>query len=158
IWAEQGLVHFHAAANLDRANWIGGDRLIHVTEPREAWWSPAGADLSHAVRPERARSLENYLVDFGHFVYGIVLRRVMMLGVVAGRDRLDVVELVSIEVPVHDETFREFAVIFANFWQSRAQRRQVTCHARWLPILIKGEPVGMLFRHIRQRVLVVFVA
>src|SRR5690242_5345975 len=103
--SEQCLVHFHAAAHLDGTDRIGGDRLIHVAKPGEAWGSAAGATLRDAVRLEGASGLKNNFVDFAHGVRRIERRLMVMLGVVAGRGGVNIVELVAVEAPIADETF-----------------------------------------------------
>ena len=76
---EKSLIHFDAAADLDGADGIGGDGLIHVTEPGEAGRRAAGAALRDAIGLERAGGLENDFVDFAHGIDGIVGRFVVML-------------------------------------------------------------------------------
>src|SRR5580698_2734346 len=76
--AQQRLIHFDAATNLNRANRVGGDGLVHVWQPSQRRWSAAGAALSDAVGLQRAGGLKDRFVNLAHGVYRIEWRLVMV--------------------------------------------------------------------------------
>ena len=61
---------------------------------------PTRTCLRHAVRLQRARSFENDLVNVANSLDGIIRRFVVMLRVVASRDGVGKIQLVTVEVPI----------------------------------------------------------
>src|ERR1700683_2651450 len=80
-----------------------------------------------------------------------------MLGVVAARNRVNVVELVPVEIPIADETLRKLFVVLADRGQWGTKRRQVSRHPRRLSFFVKDQPVGMLLDDIGDDVFVVLI-
>src|SRR5262249_5472798 len=58
---KQRLIHLNPAPPLYRSHRIGGDRLVHVAEPRHAWRRSTRTTLGNTVRLQRTRGLENDL-------------------------------------------------------------------------------------------------
>src|SRR5215469_7212973 len=145
---KQRFVHLDPPANLDRTNGIGRDRLIHVAEPSEARWCAARATLGDAVGLQRARGLEDRLVNFAHGVHGIVRRFMVMAWVVTEWRRIDIVEFVTVEVPISDEPFGQLLVVGPHFRQRGTQGSQVPRHPRWLAAFIENQPVRMVLGHL----------
>ena len=101
---------FHDISARARAHGVE-DVLFVVETCQSKYLEPAGKRL------QRARGLENNFIDVAHGVNGIVGRFVVMLGVVAGRHRVNVVELVAVEVPVADKALGELFVVVLHFGQ-----------------------------------------
>ena len=77
----------------------------------------------------------------------------VVLGVVAGRHGVNIVELVSVETPIANETLRELLVVGLHFRQRGAQRRQIPGHARRLPGFVQHQPVRMFFHNVGDDIL-----
>ena len=155
--AKERFVHLNAPANLDGADGVGSDALIHVAQPREAGWRAARAALRDAIGLQGASGLENHFVHFPHSVNGVIGRLVMVLGVEARRHGVNVVELVAVEIPVTYEPRGQLFVVLAHFPERGTKGCQVAGHARRLPLFVDNEPVGMLFHHIGNNIFVILV-
>ena len=151
---QQRLIHFDAAADLSCAHGISRDGLIHIGQPCERGRRAARAALRHAIGLERARGLEDGLVDVGKGIHGILRRLVMVRRVVAHGHGIDVVELRAVVSPIANEFLRELLVVSLHFGHSRTKSGQIARHASVLAILIQDEPLGMFLHDFGHDVLV----
>src|SRR6185369_14006223 len=120
FWPQQCLVHFGAKAYLAGADGIRGDGLIDVRKPCQAGRCSARTGLGYALRLQRTRGFQDYLIDVSDCGDGIVWRFVVMLRVVAGGDGVGEIKLVPIEVPVANELLGELLIVLLHFGNSGA--------------------------------------
>src|SRR5271167_1307358 len=158
VGTEQSFVHLYALAHLNGSNGSGSDGLIEITQPGNAGRSAAGAALGDAIGLQRAGGIENCFVDIAHGVDGIHRRFVVMLGVEAHRDAVNVVELVTVEIPVFDKFFGEVFIVFANFGNGGAKRGEIARHLGRFAVFIENQPARMFLDDFRDAVGVRFVA
>ena len=149
---QQRLVHFHSLTNLYRTHRIGGDGLIDVAQPRDTRGRTTGTALRNAIRLQRSRRFKNRFVNLAHGIDRIVRRFVVVFWVVACGHAIYIVELVSIEVPISNESLGQLLVIRLDLRQRRAQRCQISRHASGLAVFVQDQPVRMLFHHLRDAV------
>jgi hypothetical protein len=81
-----------------------------------------------------------------------------MLRVVATGRRINIVEFVSIKIPVAEETFRKPLVVVPHFGQGRTKSGEIPRHTGRFPFFIEYEPVGMFLDHVRDNVLVLAIS
>ncbi len=104
--------------------------------------------MRDAVGFEGARGIENYFVDFAHGVNGIVWRFVMMRRIEALRNGENIVELVTVEIPIANKFFGELLEVGLNFRNGGTEDGEVARHASGLAIFAEHQPVGMLLDHV----------
>src|SRR5689334_5833664 len=76
----------------------------------------------------------------------------MVLRVVASRNGVGEVQLVTIKVPVTNEALRQTLVVLLNFGNGWAECTKIGGRPGRLSVLVENQPVWMLFHDVRQLV------